>query len=174
MILLPSRMVRLQRQQRDKGKINPWSTGYLRALLLFNKCCNGWISNAKCTLQTNCMIAPFWKLLSSTTHQQGACNPLQQLLLCHLDFWKEHRGQQPRNQGTHGTWKKRMRNAQHNKSSASCTSHYYQISLESSGRRSLRCFQHSAGFYSSGYNGWGGRHAVHMPGRKWELVWEET
>lgn len=60
------------------------------------------------------------------------------------------------------------------RSSVSCTSHYYQISLESSGRRSLRCFPRTAGFYSSGNNGWAGRHGVCMPGRKWELVWEET
>lgn len=60
------------------------------------------------------------------------------------------------------------------KSSASCTSHYYQILSESSGKRSLCCLQHSAGFCSSGNNGWAGRHEVHMPGRKWEWVWEET
>lgn len=70
-IPLPLSAVRFWRQQKHKWKINPWSTNYLRVLLLFNKCCNGWISNAKRTLHTNCMITPFWKLLSSATHQQG-------------------------------------------------------------------------------------------------------
>lgn len=78
-ISLPSSAVRFWSQRRDKWKINPWSTNYLRVpLLLFNKCCNGWISHAKCTLHTNCMITPFWKLLSSATHQQGG--------------WKRHYG----------------------------------------------------------------------------------
>lgn len=71
-ISLPSSVVRFWRHRRDKWKINPWSTNYLRTpLLVFNKCCNGGISHAKCPLDKNCMIRPFQKLLSSATHQQG-------------------------------------------------------------------------------------------------------
>lgn len=65
---LPASVVR---QGRDKWKTNPWSTNYW-GLLSLNKGCNGWISRAKCTLHTNCIIAPFWKLLSSATHHKVA------------------------------------------------------------------------------------------------------
>lgn len=146
--LLPSSVIRFWRQRRDKCKMNPWSTSYLRVpLLLLHKCCNGWLSHAKCTLQTNCTIIPFWKLLSSATHQQGGWKCCYRRSCNSSCPGKLNNGVFSSQETTYMTLERKIESrACFSRTCANHTSHCYWIALENSGKRYSNEVSISLGF----------------------------